>query len=295
MRGQRHPCPHVTGDLPAAFRRTDPQLSLAHRFNLKIEAGKPERRARFKAGREALFHPPERLAVAEADANHLAVHNDPGIQAMAGSMLRMGQPPQLLATLAIPPFGDPLKPVIGPQRIAAGCNEPQNALPGCWIDPTISLCTLDLRQQIRRVKGAGAGAGHDMLGQNIQATRPERLAIALTFGHGLKRGEGLEKFEPVARGQHRAARLVKPVIGPPDPLQQARGALGCSHLHHQVNIAPVHPEIEAGGADQRAQLARCHRAFHLASRLHGKRAMMDADRQVIRIGVPQFLEDELGE
>ena len=90
-------------------------------------------------------------------------------------------------------------------------------------------------------------------------------------------------------------RLVEPVVGAADPLQQARAALGRAHLDDEVDVAPVDAEVEAGGRDQPAQLARGHRRLDLAPRLDRQAAVVDADRQPLLVLVPQLLEDQLGE
>ena len=83
----------------------------------------------------------------------------------------------------------------------------------------------------------------------------------------VERGARLEIFEAVAGDEDRLARLVEPVVGAADPLQQPRRALGRAHLDDQVDIAPVDAEIEAGGADQAAQPPVGHRRLDLAPRL----------------------------
>ena len=60
-----------------------------------------------------------------------------------------------------------------------------------------------------------------MLRQHVEPAFAKRFAIALTVMHRIERGGRFEEFEPVARYQHRPAGLVEPVIGAPDPLQQA--------------------------------------------------------------------------
>ena len=71
-------------------------------------------------------------------------------------------------------------------------------------------------------------------------------------------------------------------------------ALGRAHLDHQVDVAPVDAEIERGGRDHGAQLARRHRRLDLAALLDGERAMMQADRQVVLVDAPQRVEHQLG-
>jgi hypothetical protein len=95
-----------------------------------------------------------------------------------------------------------------------------------------------------------------MLRQHVEAARAELLAIALAFAHRVLRRRGFQEFEAVARHQQRAARLVEPMVGAPDPLHQPRRSLGRAHLHDEIDIAPVDAQIEAGRGDQRAQFPR---------------------------------------
>ena len=237
-----------------------------------------------------LLDPAERAAIAEHHLDHLAIDDDPGVEPEPRGMLGMGQPPQPVAAQ-----GDPPEPVIGLQRIAAGRDEIEHPFPRRRIDPGVGLAGPDLGQQIGRGEGPGAGAGHDVLGQHVEPAGAERLAVALALLDRLFGGKRLEEFKPIARHQQRPTGLIEPVVGPPDPLQQSRAALGRAHLHHQVDIAPVDPQIEARRGDQRAQFATRHRAFDLAPRLLGKRAVMDPDRQQILVRLPQLLENELGQ
>ena len=80
-----------------------------------------------------------------------------------------------------------------------------------------------------------------MLGKHIKTAGREHLAVARSIKHRLLRCHRLKKFKPVARHQNGATGLVQPVIGAADALQQARGSLGRTHLHHAVHIAPVNP------------------------------------------------------
>ena len=163
------------------------------------------------------------------------------------------------------------------------------------VQPSIGHRTAYLAQQRRAIERPGAGPRHNVLGQHIEPAGTKCLAVALAFVDRLLGRHRLEKFKAVARYQQGPAGRIEPVIGPPDPLQQPRAALGRAHLHDQINIAPIDPQIEAGGSDQRAQLAARHRAFDFAPRLLRQRAMMNPDRQVIRIGFPQLLKNELGQ
>ena len=107
-----------------------------------------------------------------------------------------------------------------------------------------------------------------MLSQDIETARAERVPVALAVANCLLRGEGLQELEAVSGHQQRLTGRIKPVIGAPDALKKARRSLGRAHLHDQIDVTPIDAEVEAGGADQRAQLAVRHRGFHLAARFY---------------------------
>ena len=109
-----------------------------------------------------------------------------------------------------------------------------------------------------------------MLGEHVERSGAEILGVELAVVDRVERGARLEIFEAVAGDDHALARLVEPVVGAADPLQQARAALGRAHLHDEVDVAPVDAEVEAGGRDQAAQLARRHRRLDLAPRLDAR-------------------------
>jgi hypothetical protein len=70
--------------------------------------------------------------------------------------------------------------------------------------------------------------------RTIKVLRQDRIAGGLALQH----------FKPIGWYQNCLGYLIKPVIGPTDPLNQARGAFWGPHLNHKVNIAPINPKIE---------------------------------------------------
>ena len=66
-----------------------------------------------------------------------------------------------------------------------------------------------------------ARAGHNVLGEDIQPARAERFSVQYIFGNRIKCCARFKIFEAIARNDHRFAGRIKPVVGPPDPLEQA--------------------------------------------------------------------------
>jgi hypothetical protein len=190
---------------------------------------------------------------------------------------------------------DAAEPVVGLQRIAAGGDEVEHAAPHHLIQPRIGERGAHLGQQVPFLERRGAGAGHHVLGENIQRTGAEVLAITLPFIYRILGGERFEEFEPVAWHQQRLAGAIEPVVGASHALQQAAGALGRTHLHHQVDIAPVHAKVEAGRGHQGAQLPARHSPFHLAAAFRRERTVVHADGQVVLVHIPQLLEHVFGQ
>ena len=60
-----------------------------------------------------------------------------------------------------------------------------------------------------------------MLGKHIEPAGAKVLAVALALIDRILGRGCLEKLESVARYEQRAAGLIKPVVGAPDPLEQA--------------------------------------------------------------------------
>ena len=85
------------------------------------------------------------------------------------------------------------------------------------------------------------------------------------------------------------------MIGTADPLKQTRRPLGRAHLDDTIDTAPIDAKVEAGGADQRAQAPVAHCRFHAPPRLDVERPVVDADRQLFLVGLPQILEDQFGQ
>ena len=83
------------------------------------------------------------------------------------------------------------------------------------------------------------------------------------------------------------------MVGAPDALQQARGALGGPDIDHQIDVPPIDAEIERGRAHDRAQLAARHGGLDLAALRDVERSVMQRDREAVLVDAPQLLKDPL--
>ena len=218
------------------------------------------------------------------------VDDDPGVHAVLGGDRGAGEAPAAGAV------GDePLEAVVGFQRIAAGGDEAEHLGEAVVAEAGVGRGGADFGEQLGLVDRAGAGEAEDMLGEDVDRAGAEDFGVELAGVDRVERGAGLEIFEAVAGDDHALRRLVEAVVGAADPLEQARAALGRAHLDDQIDVAPVDAEVEAGGGDQRAQLARAHRRLDLAARFQRQAAVVDADAEALVVDLPQILENQLGE
>ena len=63
-----------------------------------------------------------------------------------------------------------------------------------------------------------------MLGEHVERAGAENLGVELALVDRVERGARLQIFEAVAGDEDRLARLVEPVVGAADPLQQPRAS-----------------------------------------------------------------------
>ena len=133
-----------------------------------------------------------------------------------------------------------------------------------------------------------------MLAEHVERPRPARLAVQITLGSGLQRGDALHHLETVGGHQTRLGGGVVAVIGAADALHEAFDVLRRTHLNDQIHRAPVDAEIKAAGGDHRPQFPRRHRRLHPLARVAGKAAVVNADRQILTIGKPKVVKEQLG-
>ena len=133
-----------------------------------------------------------------------------------------------------------------------------------------------------------------MLAQNVQPALTDGVIFKPAIAHRLKRRLAFEIFKAVGGQNTRLRCKIKAVPRAPDTLHKALNLFGRTNLDHQINIAPVDPQIETACADDCAQAALTHRGLDLSAGLARQRAVMDANRQGVLIGLPQFVEKQFG-
>ncbi len=267
----------MRGSRPGWRRDLDRQLSQA--FVAHHLAADQEGVAGGEGGREILLHLAERrpaVAVLEADLDQVGVDDGPEVHADDLRRTGVAQVPQAVRLL------QPLPAVIGAQRIAAGRHEIEA---GVELGPREGGVRPGGRHLgIERVGGEGRGTGEqqDVLAEHVAGPGAARLAIQRMLAHGVEGGAALDNLEAVGGDEQRLRRRVVAVVGATDALDEALDVLGRADLDHEIDVAPVDPEVERAGADDGTQLARDHRRLHPLTLFAGEAAVVDADGQRLR-------------
>ena len=117
---------------------------------------------------------------------------------------------------------------------------------------------------IKRVRLKTAAQRHrdEVLHQHIQRLVRRQPLLDLPCLGSRADGSGFHQFQAVGRHQRDARRPARCVARAPSPLQQPRHTFGRADLQHPLHRQKVHPQIQAGRADHRLELAAFQRAFH---------------------------------
>ena len=184
--------------------------------------------------------------------------------------------------------------LVAAQRVTASCSE---------IDDTIEIgageACIGLRgahlgeERVGRERRAARHAQH-MLRQHVERARAIDDGILGARHCGVERGAALQNFEAIARHQQCPRRLVEAVIGAANALDEAARALRRADVDDEIDVAPVDAQIQRRGAHDRAQSASGHGRFDLAPLRDIERTVMQRDRQVGVIDLPQRVEHQLG-
>ena len=218
--------------------------------------------------------PEAATATPENDVERGGLDDRPGVQAVLGGEAGVADAVQTVGTAR-----QPLVALVGLERVATRLDEGERPVELGARQAGVGRACPHLGEEVVWRERRGAGARHDMLRQNVDPAGAEAVDVELVVGDGVAGGERLEIFEAVARHDDRLARLVHPVVGAADALEQAARPLRRAHLDDEVDVAPVDAEVEARSSDDRPQAARRHRRLDLAPRLGTERAVVDADRQ----------------
>ena len=268
----RHALPAV-GDEPRRFGRgVDDDVAVLEPFDLEAQSGEENMIADRERRSKPFLDLAEHSAVLEAHIHHRIVDDDSGVEAVLDRDCGGGDSPAAGAV-----GGQAAVFVIGFERVAAGGDVGEDSGEDFVGEAGVGGGGIDFGEEFGLAERAGAGDRENVLGEGVEGARAEDVGVELMVVDRVQCGAGLEIFEAVAGNDYAFGGLVEAVIGAADPLEQARRTLGSAHLDDEVNIAPVDPEVEAGGGDERAQPAVAHRGLDLAAGFERKAAVVDAD------------------
>ncbi len=226
-------------------------------------------------------------ASAQANLQQIGILNGADVHAYAGRRAGIAQLPCFVTR------DQTLPAIIGAKGITAGGDEIEAGVEigagqrGVWAG-----CE-DFRKELIRGKRPVAGNDQDMLAQNVErAGGAARVAIKVARPRRFERGAAFDHLEAVGGHQERlGGGGVVAVICASDALNQTFDILGRADLHHEIDIAPIEPEIEAASADDGAQFSAHHGGLDFLSLGAVERAVMDSDGKSIIIGKPQIMKE----
>lgn len=184
--------------------------------------------------------------------------------------------------------------LIGAQRITASRHEGDGAVEIVPGEAAIGFRRTDLPKQRIGGERPRAGDAQNVLGEHVERAGAQGRGVLFAGARGGKRCLALHHLEAVGRHQDGARRLVHAVVGAADALRKTACALGRADIHHEIDIAPVDAEIERGGANDGAKRARRHCRLHLAPLADVERAVVQGNRQIVVVDVPQRLKQGFG-
>src|SRR6056297_4213690 len=133
-----------------------------------------------------------------------------------------------------------------------------------------------------------------MLAEHVPRPRPPGFAVEIAGANGVERGDAFDDLEAVGGDEKRFGWRIVAVIRPADPLNQTLDVLRSTHLDHEVDIAPVDPEIEASRTDDGLEATRHHRRLDPLALLAREAAVVDADWQALVVPEPEVVKVDLG-
>ena len=194
------------------------------------------------------------------------------------------------AVLGLPDLGEAL---VSLERVAAGRDEIDRGVEVGARQAGVRRRRLHLAIELIGDERLAAGRAEHMLRQHVERASAQRRRILRVIRHRADRGAAFQHLEAIGRHENAARRLVEPVVGAADPLQQARRAFRRADVDDEIDVAPVDAKIERRGADHRAQLAARHGVLDFAALLDVERAVMQSDGERVVVEVPERVEDHL--
>ena len=184
--------------------------------------------------------------------------------------------------------------VVAAQHIAAVDGELEQAVEGGAIQGGVGQGSADFLEQRIGMHRLAAGAAQNVLRHHIERAGAWRLAVELAVLDGGECRLAFQRLEAVRGHEKRAAGNVQAVVRAANPLQQPAHALRRRHLDHQIHITPIDAQLQRRRGNHAADLPRRHHGLGAPPEFAVERAMIECDRQVILIRVPEHLQHQLG-
>src|SRR5205085_4669506 len=122
-----------------------------------------------------------------------------------------------------------------------------------------------------------------MLGDDVVRLLLNLNGIERAFADQLCGDSSLDEIVDVRGDKNAVTAAIERMTGTTDPLNRARDSFWSGHHDHEINRANVDPHLEAGGANDGAQVAVLEPVFHFEPDAAIERRVMDLNlRRQIR-------------
>src|SRR5436190_4572589 len=102
----------------------------------------------------------------------------------------------------------------------------------------------------------------EVLGQNVQRISPHAHRIEMPSPRQENGGARFHQVADIGCHQDSAANCMNIVSGTPGSLERFADSFGSGHHHHEFDRADIDPELKAGRANDRPQLASFKTILH---------------------------------
>ena len=229
----------------------------------------------------------------QPDLQHRHLDNGARIQPVLLGEAGTGEPP-LRFTLAVFHLPDFCVLLIALECVAAGGNELDAAPERIAVERCIGRCAGDFCIEFVFPEWSGASGAQYVLRQHVQSAIPHGRAVLRADIVGVQCGLAFQHLEAVGGNEDGSGGFVHAVIGAADALRQQAGAFGRADMDDEIDITPVDAHVERRGGDHGAQFVFDHRLLNLAALADIERAVVQRDRQIVGIGLPQLLKQQFG-
>ena len=86
-----------------------------------------------------------------------------------------------------------------------------------------------------------------MLTQHVERPVQSQIAVQCSVSDRLQRSDAFDDLEAICRDKSSFGRRIVAMIGASDTLNKVLHLFRCPDLDHQIDVAPINPQVETAG------------------------------------------------